>query len=138
MRDVEALEAERVMDVIRLHHCAIAIAEHGERRGITRDEVRRVLRVLSGDRQDGGALVGQRRTLGAQLRPMPAAVGSPHATQKVERNPAAAQVAQAEGRSVAGEQGEIRPRRPWRQTFILHRHVALPCTVLGLISTVRA
>jgi hypothetical protein len=58
MRDVEALETERVMDVIRLHHGAVAIAEHGERRGITRDEVRRVFGVLRVDGQDGGALIG--------------------------------------------------------------------------------
>ena len=58
MRYVEALEAERVVDVIRLHHGAVAIAEHRERRGITRDEVRRVVGVLRVDGQDGGALIG--------------------------------------------------------------------------------
>jgi hypothetical protein len=59
MRDVEALEAERVVDVIRLHHGAIAIAEHREWSGIARDEVRCVFGVLRVDGQNGGALIGQ-------------------------------------------------------------------------------
>ena len=59
MRDIEALEAERVVDVIRLHHGAVAIAEHGEGRWIARDEVRRVFGVLRVDSQDSGALIGQ-------------------------------------------------------------------------------
>lgn len=59
MRDIEALKAERVVDIIRLHHRTVAIAEHGEWRGIARDEVRCVFGVLRVDGQNGGALIGQ-------------------------------------------------------------------------------